>query len=131
MSNVDLPHAVIRGFTIEAVAPVPSSEHDQGALQLKFAASSILPLLECPRSQLSGVTIAVLQAAALKPRINPGGSPRPQAGFRGEQRVDFKTAQVPALFNQLRKRSLGRTGERAPQLVIRQEAADEPFNCSM
>src|ERR1700730_8552797 len=45
-----------------------------------------------------------LEAAALKPGINPGGNIRPQPGLHGEQGVDFEAGQLPTLLSELRKR---------------------------
>ena len=72
-----------------------------------------------------------LQAAALKPRINPGGHLRPKTDLYGEQRLDFETAQLPTLFTQVRERPPRRPNELVPQLLIRQEAADDSLNRSM
>jgi hypothetical protein len=72
-----------------------------------------------------------LQAAALKPRIDPGGHLGPQTDLYREQRVDFQAAQLPPLFIQLRERSTRRAGEVVPQLFIRQQPADHSFNRSM
>jgi len=79
----------------------------------------------------SRFTIVGLQAAALKPRINPGGRLGPQTDFYGEQRIDLEAAQVPTLFIQLRERSPRRPGELVPQLLIGQEAADNSFDRSL
>jgi len=80
---------------------------------------------------MSCFIVAGLQAAALKPRINPGGHLRPQTDLYGEQRVHFEPAQLPTLFTQLRERSPRRPSELVPQLLIRQEAADGSFNRSL
>ena len=79
----------------------------------------------------SRFTVVGLQAAALKPRINPGGNLRPQTDLNGEQRVDFEAAQLPTLFMQLHERSPWRPRELVPQLLVRQEAADDSFNRSL
>jgi hypothetical protein len=63
--------------------------------------------------------------------INPGGNIRPQPGLHGEQGVDFEAGQLPTLLSELRKRSLWRASELSPQLFVRQQAADDPFNRSM
>jgi hypothetical protein len=42
--------------------------------------------------------LLVLEAAALKAWINPGGNRRPQPDLHGEQRVDFDASQFPTLF---------------------------------
>jgi hypothetical protein len=72
-----------------------------------------------------------LEAAALKSWINSGGSVRPQPDLCREQRVGFEAAQLPTLLMQLRERSPGRLDELVPQLLIRQQAADESFNRAM
>jgi hypothetical protein len=72
-----------------------------------------------------------LEAAALKPWINPGGNIRPQPDLHGEQRVDFEAGQLPTLLGELRERSLRRASELATQLFVRQQAADDSFNRSM
>jgi hypothetical protein len=81
--------------------------------------------------RLSCFTVAGLQAAALKPRIDPGGHLGPQIDLDGEQRVNFQTAQLPPLFIQLRERSPRRASEIVPQLFIRQQTADHSFDRSM
>jgi len=62
--------------------------------------------------------VAGLEAAALKPWINPGGNIRPQPDLHGEQRIDFETAQLPPLFSQLRERSPRGASELEPQLLV-------------
>ena len=79
----------------------------------------------------SRFTVVGLQAAALKPRIDPGGHVRLQTHVYCEQRVDFEAAQFPTLLVQLHERSPRRPSELAPQLLIRQEAADDSFNRSL
>jgi hypothetical protein len=79
----------------------------------------------------SSFKVVGLQAAALKPRINPGGHLGPQIELYGEQRVDFKATQLPTLLIQLRERSPRKVNELVPQLLVRQEAPDDPFNRSM
>jgi len=54
---------------------------------------------------LSRFTVVNLQAAALKPRINPCGHLGPQTDLDREQRVDFEAAQLPTLFMQPERRS--------------------------
>ncbi len=80
---------------------------------------------------LSRFTVVGLQAAALEPRINPCRHLGPQTDLYSEQRVDFEAAQLPTLFVQLRERSPRRSNELVPQLLIRQEAADDSFNRSL
>jgi hypothetical protein len=79
----------------------------------------------------SCLTVGGLQAAALKPRIDPGGHFGPQTNLYGEQRVDFQAAQLPPLFIQLRERSPRRASEIVAQLFIRQQTADHSFDRSM
>src|SRR5579862_2261554 len=68
-----------------------------------------------------------LEAAALKPWINPSRDIRPQPDLDGEQRVGFEPGELPPLLRERGERSLRRAGELAPQLFIRQQAADDPF----
>jgi hypothetical protein len=75
--------------------------------------------------------VAGLEAASLKPWINPGGNIRPQLSLHGEQRVDFETAQLPTLFSQLSKRSARGASELEPQVLVRQQTTDDSFNRSM
>jgi hypothetical protein len=72
-----------------------------------------------------------LEAAALKPWINPGGNIRPQPCLHGEQCVDLEARELPTLLSQLSERSLRRASELAPQLLIGEQATDDPFNRSM
>ena len=76
-------------------------------------------------------TVLRLQAAALKPRINPGGDLRPQTDLYREQRVDFEVAQLPTLLTQLRERSAWSPNKLESQLLVRHEAANDSFNRSM
>jgi len=80
---------------------------------------------------LSRFAVVALQAAALKPRINPGGHFRPQTDRCREQCVNFKAAQLPTLFMQPQERSPWRPNELVPKLLIRQESADDSFNRSL
>ena len=70
---------------------------------------SSIELAVCSRSSLTSPVFSCivvgLEAAALKPWINPIGNVRPQPDLDGEQRVDFDPAQLPALFTELRERS--------------------------
>jgi len=81
--------------------------------------------------KVSRFTVAGLQIAALKPRIDPDGHLGPQTDLCGEQRVDFETAQLPTLFAQFCERSPGSANEVLPQFLIRQQTADHSFNRSM
>src|SRR5260221_4248298 len=83
-----------------------------------------------PPSQSRSAVVG-LQAAALEPGIDPGRHFRPQTDFYREQRVHFEAAQLPTLLMQLRERSPWRASELVPQLLICQQAADDPFNRSM
>jgi hypothetical protein len=80
---------------------------------------------------VSRFTLIGLQAAALKPWINPSGHLRPQTVLYREQRVDFEPGQFPTLFIQPHQCSLGGSNELAPQILIRQKAADDSFNRSL
>jgi hypothetical protein len=82
-------------------------------------------------SRAVSVIVRGLEAAALKPWINPGGRVRPEPDFCREQRVDLEAAQLPPLVTELGERSLRGASELEPQLLIRQEAADDSFNRSM
>src|ERR1700730_12950356 len=82
-------------------------------------------------SRVLSLIVRGLEAAALKSWINPGGSVRPQSDFCREQRVDLEVAQLPALVTELRERSLRGPSELEPQLLVRQQAADDSFNRSM
>jgi hypothetical protein len=79
----------------------------------------------------SSFILVVLEAAALKPWIDPSGNIRPQPDLDGEQRVGFEAGELPTLLGQLRERSLRRARELAPQFLIRQQATDDSFNRSM
>jgi len=79
----------------------------------------------------SRFTVVGLQAAALKPRIDPCGHLGPQTGIDREQRVNLEAAQLPTLFVQIHERSPRKPSELVPQLLIRQKAADDSFNRSL
>ena len=82
------------------------------------------------RESLSRLAVG-LDAGAPKPRVNPGSGIGPQLGPSGEQRGDFKPAQLPPLIAQLREGPLRGAREPPPQLFIRQEAADDSLNGPM
>jgi hypothetical protein len=84
-----------------------------------------------PLTRHSGFAVLGLQAAALKPLVNPGGDLGPQADLGGEESVDFKAGQLPTLLIQLREGSSRRPNELAPQFLIRQEPPDGSFNRSL
>jgi hypothetical protein len=80
---------------------------------------------------LSTFILGGLEAAALEAGINPSGNLRPQPDLDGEQCIDFESTQLPTLFTQLLNCSPRGAGELEPQLLVRQQAANDSFNRSM
>jgi hypothetical protein len=72
-----------------------------------------------------------LETAALQLRINPIGGVRPQPGVGADQRVNLDAGQIPPLFTQGLERSPRGASKLKPQVLVRQEAADDSFNRSM
>jgi hypothetical protein len=72
-----------------------------------------------------------VRTRSLKPRVDAGGDIGPHADFCGKQRVHFDPAQLPPLFTQLGERTSRGASELQPQVLIRQETADDSFNGPM
>jgi hypothetical protein len=89
------------GNATDSTKLVRSSNHYPPALIAvrKTDTARGMPCNDAERASRSSFIFVGLEAAALKPWINPGGNIRPQPDLYGEQRVDFEAGQLPTLLS--------------------------------